>query len=123
MPGPTSQFPTCCAQYPGGPNGCTCRFFSVRATFLVFSASRRPHLHFRGLLRLHSHYGPSDCSTAQGGLCHEASTGQLPIRVARQLPDLSTTIWVEPSSTGKTRHRGARESWANMDNPSISIRA
>jgi hypothetical protein len=29
--------------------------------------------HFRGLLRLHSRYGLLDCSTAHGGLCHEAS--------------------------------------------------
>jgi len=29
---------------------------------------------FRGLLRLHTRYGPPDRSTAQGGLCHEAST-------------------------------------------------
>jgi hypothetical protein len=34
-------------------------------------------------------------------------SGQLPDPTARQLPDLSTTIWVEPSSTGDTRHRGA----------------
>ena len=32
---------------------------------------------------------------------------QLPGRAARQLPDLSTTIWVDPSSTGEPRHRGA----------------
>jgi hypothetical protein len=32
------------------------------------------HGALRGLLRLHSYYGPSDCSTAQDGLCHEAST-------------------------------------------------
>ena len=31
-------------------------------------------IHFRGLLRLHSRYGPPGCSTAQGGLRHEAST-------------------------------------------------
>src|ERR1019366_5473692 len=34
-------------------------------------------------------------------------SGQLPNPTARQLPDLSTSIWVEPSSTGDTRHRGA----------------
>jgi hypothetical protein len=33
--------------------------------------------------------------------------GQLPDRAARQLPDLSTTLWVDPSSTGEPRHRGA----------------
>ena len=45
-----------------------------RAAFPVTLAGRHPRLHFRGLLRLHSRYGPSGCSTAQGGLCHEAST-------------------------------------------------
>src|SRR3954454_21976119 len=38
----------------------------------VSQAGRHPHLHFRDLLRLHARYGPLDCSTAQGGLCHEA---------------------------------------------------
>jgi len=33
--------------------------------------------------------------------------GRLPGKAARQLPDLSTIIWVEPSSTGVTRRRGA----------------
>ena len=32
---------------------------------------------------------------------------RLPGKAARQLPDLSTTIWVDPSSTGVTRRRGA----------------
>src|SRR5213082_1109691 len=32
--------------------------------------------------------------------------GQLPDQAARQLPDQSTTLWVEPSSTGDTRRRG-----------------
>src|SRR5205814_9745779 len=32
---------------------------------------------------------------------------QLPKRAARQLPDQSTTLWVQPSSTGDTRRRGA----------------
>jgi len=33
--------------------------------------------------------------------------GRLPVQAARQLPDLSTTIRVEPSSTGDPRLRGA----------------
>jgi hypothetical protein len=33
---------------------------------------------------------------------------QLPGRAARQLPDQSTTLWVESSSTGDSRLRGAR---------------
>ena len=64
--------------------------FPVHAAFPVLQAGRHPHLYFRGLLRLHSRYGPPDRSTpssaiprarargtlgsvAQGGLCHEAS--------------------------------------------------
>src|SRR4051812_25624238 len=35
--------------------------------------------------------------------------GRLPGQAARQLPDQSTTLWVEPSSTGDTRRRGALE--------------
>jgi hypothetical protein len=34
-------------------------------------------------------------------------SGESPHRTARQLPDQSTTLWVEPSSTGNTRLRGA----------------
>ena len=33
--------------------------------------------------------------------------GWLPSKTARQLPGPSTTSWVEPSSTGNTRRRGA----------------
>jgi hypothetical protein len=47
--------------------------FPVHAAFPVLQAGRHPHLYFRGLLRLHARYGPSDRSTAQSGLCHEAS--------------------------------------------------
>jgi hypothetical protein len=32
---------------------------------------------------------------------------RLPVRAARQLPDQSTTLWAEPSSTSDTRLRGA----------------
>src|SRR5277367_4159823 len=31
------------------------------------------------------------------------------LQTARQLPELSTALWVEPSSTGVTRRRGALE--------------
>jgi hypothetical protein len=50
----------------------------TRAAFPVFQAGRHPHQPFRGLLGLHSHYGPSDRSTAQGDLCHEAPAQRVP---------------------------------------------
>src|SRR3954466_5975480 len=34
--------------------------------------------------------------------------GRLPRQAARQLPDQSTTLWMEPSTIGDTRRRGAR---------------
>jgi len=49
-------------------------FFPTRAAFPVIQAGRRSPLHFRGLLRVHSRYGPQDGSIAQGDLRHEAST-------------------------------------------------
>ena len=59
---------------------------SIRAAFPDPWAGRHPQLHFRGLLRLHSRYGPPHRSTALGGLCHEASTRQFSSHAARQLP-------------------------------------
>jgi hypothetical protein len=56
-------------------NGCFCRLLPRPArAFPGTSAGRRPSLHFRGLLGLHSRCGLPDCSAAQGGLRHEAST-------------------------------------------------
>jgi hypothetical protein len=38
--------------------------FPARAAFPKWQEGRHPHCHFRGLLRLHSRYGPPDCSAA-----------------------------------------------------------
>jgi hypothetical protein len=46
--------------------------FPAHAAFPKWQEGRHPHFHFRGLLRLHSHYGPPDHSAAQADLCHEA---------------------------------------------------
>ena len=54
------------------------------AAFPGSQAGRHPRLHFRGLLRLHSNYGPLDRSTAQGGLCHRASVH--PVTRTNRLP-------------------------------------
>src|SRR6476620_7571603 len=41
---------------------------------------------------------------------------RLLVQTARQLPDQSTTLWVDPSSTGNTRRRGAPEGFtSNFD--------
>ncbi len=100
--------PTCRAHYPGGSRRVQVSVASPsHAAFPVIQAGRHPRLHFRGLLRLHSRYGPPDCSTAQGGLCCKASIRRLPGQIACQLPDQPTTLWVEPTATGDPRLRGA----------------
>src|ERR1700687_2707634 len=38
--------------------------FPAHTAFPKWQEGRHPHCHFRGLLRLHSRYGPSDCSAA-----------------------------------------------------------
>ena len=57
-----TTFPTCRAHYPGGSSGCVCRLlphsYSLRQMAGVSASAR----YFRGLLRLHSRYGPPDCS-------------------------------------------------------------
>ncbi len=61
--------PACRPTTPANRGGCSCRLLPrSRAAFPESQAGRHPRLHFRGLLRLHSRYGPPDRSTAPGGL-------------------------------------------------------
>ena len=72
LPGP--PFQRAVPNYPGGPGQVRVSVASLsHAAFPESQAGRRPQLHFRGLRRLHSRYGPLDCSTAQGGLCRKVS--------------------------------------------------
>ena len=82
--------------------------FSTHAAFPKWPEGRHPHCHFRGLLRLHLRYGPSDRSAAKATFVTRLQPSQLPGQAARQLPDQSTTLWVESSSTDDSRLRGAR---------------
>ena len=59
-----TTLPTCRAHYPGGSRGCACRLLPHACSFPKWPEGRHPHCHFRGLLRLHSRYGPSDRSAA-----------------------------------------------------------
>src|SRR4051812_21508381 len=82
--------PACRAHSPGGPRRVHLSVASPpRAAFPEIQAGRRPRLRFRGLLRLHSRYGPPDRSTARGGLRHEASA-RLVARTGRSSATRST---------------------------------
>src|SRR3954470_8856225 len=94
---------------PMDRNGCTCRLLPhpTRA-FPGIQAGRRPSLHFRGLLRLHSRCGLPDCSTAQRRPWSRgfdpAGCPAVPLVSYQSLP---TTLWVAPPSTGEPRLWGA----------------
>ena len=49
---------------PADQAGARVDCFPTHAAFPKWPEGRHPHCHFRGLLRLHSRYGPSDCSAA-----------------------------------------------------------
>ena len=100
--------PTCRAHYPGGSSGCMCRLLphsrglpqmaggSASALSLPRPAQASLTLQPIGLL-----------SRLTATFVTRLRPVRLPSRTARQLPDQSTTLWVEPSSTGDPRLRGA----------------
>src|SRR6476620_4221601 len=100
--------PTCRAHYPDGP-----RWVHMS----IASPSTRPSPLFRRV-GIHT-FTFEACSgfthvTARwiaqppkAAFVARLRTDRLPSRHARQLPDQSTTLWVESSSTGDTRLRGA----------------
>jgi hypothetical protein len=57
---------------PADQTGARVDCFPAHTAFPKWPKGRHPHCHFRGLLKLHSRYGPPDRSVAQGDLCHEA---------------------------------------------------
>lgn len=103
---PEIPFPRAVPTTSMNRTGASDGFFPVRAAFPVIQAGRRSPLHFRGLLRVHTCYGPQDCDRP-ATLVTRLQYAQFPIHTAHQLPDLPSIIWVEPSSTGISRHRGA----------------
>jgi hypothetical protein len=103
-----TTFPTCRAHYPGGSGGCTCRLLprsyslpqmaggSASALSLSRPAQALLTLRPAGLL-----------NRLRVAFVTRLQPGRLPGRTARQLPDQSTTLWVESSSTSDPRLRGA----------------
>jgi hypothetical protein len=97
--------PACLGHYAGGSSQTLVSVTSLaHAAFPESQAGRHPQFHFRGLLGLHSRYGPLDCSSALGGLCRKASAHPIPLASYQIKP---TTDWVVPSSTGDSRRWGA----------------
>src|SRR5687768_15736881 len=103
-----TTFPTCRAYYPGGSSECACRLLprshglpqmaGGSASALSLSRPAQASLTLRpiGLL-----------SRLTATFVTRLRSVRLPDQTARQLPDQSTTLWVESSSTGDPRLRGA----------------
>jgi hypothetical protein len=72
--------------------------FPAHAAFPKWQEGRHPHCHFRGLLRLHSRYGPPDRSAAQrrplsrgSNPCSYPHEPLVSYRINRQL-----SVWILP---------------------------
>ena len=103
-----TTFPTCRAHYPGGSSGCGCRLLPrslwpspngrrVGIRIVTFEACS-------GFTRVTAR---RIAQPPKVTFVTRLQPNQLPSQAARQLPDLSTIIRVESSSTGVSRLRGA----------------
>ena len=113
---PETPFRRAVPTTPADQTGASVDFFPVHAAFPKWPEGRHPHCHFRGLLRLHSRYGPHACSTAQGGLCHGASTGP----VARPRRPLATSA-IDNSLGGTLLHKCFAQSRRTRDSGLLVI--
>src|SRR3954467_12916785 len=115
--------PTCRAPYPGG---------SRRVHVSIASPLTRPSPFPRRVgIRIFTFEASSGFTRVtarwiaqppKAAFVTRLRPGQLPGQAARQLPDQSTTLWVEPSSTGDTRRRGAPGN-LGLDGPSHQVSA
>src|SRR5439155_12361569 len=103
-----TTFPTCRAYYPGGSSGCSCRLLPRSCCLPQMAGGSASALSLsrpaQALLTLRP----------AGSLSHPKVTFvtrlqpvRLPAQAARQLPDQSTTLRVDSSSTDDSRLRGA----------------
>src|ERR1700677_5158481 len=104
-----TTLPTCRAQYPGGSRG----GMSIAPPLARPSSfSRRVGIHispFEGCSDFTHITSHRIALPTKAAFVTRLRPRELPLQTARQLPELSTTLWVEPSSTGHTRLRGALE--------------
>ena len=104
-------FPTCRAHYPGGPDGGFCRPSAPSVLPSPVSAGRHPQLHFRGLLRLHSHSAHRIARPPKAAFVTRLQHRQLSGDTARQLPACRLLSgWILPPLVIRAfvAHRDAR---------------
>ena len=103
-----NTFPTCRAHYPGGPSGCICRFLPRPCCLPQMAGGSASALSLSRPAQASRMLRPiGSLSRPRRPLSRGFSPAGYPHQAARQLPDLSTIIRVEPSSTDVPRLRGA----------------
>src|SRR5450631_2569505 len=104
-----TTFPTCRAHYPGGSSGCACRLLPRSCSLPPLTGGSASALSLsRPAQASHTLRPIGSLNRPKATFVTRLQPFRLPGRAARQLPDQSTTLWVESSSTGDSRLRGAR---------------
>src|SRR5438309_11076885 len=103
-----TTFPTCRAYYPGGSSGCACRLLPRSCSLPQMAAGPASALSLSRPAQASHMLRPAGLlNRLKAAFVTRLQPCRLPGRTARQLPDQSTTLWVESSSTSDPRLRGA----------------
>ena len=103
-----TTFPTCRAHYPGGSSGCACRLLPRSCSLPQMAGGSASALSLSRPAQASLALRPAgSLSRPQATFVTRLQPFRLPGRAARQLPDQSTTLRVESSSTDDSRLRGA----------------
>src|SRR6185312_15331370 len=101
-------FPTCRAHYPDGSSGCRCRLLPRSHGLPQMAGGSASALSLSRPAQASLTLWPAgSLSRPQATFVTRLQPAQLPARAARQLPDQSTTLRVDSSSTDDPRLRGA----------------
>ena len=101
-------FPTCRAHYPGGSSGCACRLLPRSCSLPQMAGGSASALSLSRPAQASLTLRPiGSLSRPEATFVTRLQPMRLPAQAARQLPDQSTTIRVESSSTDDSRPRGA----------------
>src|SRR5499426_1038104 len=100
--------PTCRAHYPGGSSGCSCRLLPRSRGLPQMAGGSASALSLSRPAQASLTLRPTESlSRPAATFVTRLQPAQLPARAARQLPDQSTTLRVDSSSTDDSRLRGA----------------
>jgi hypothetical protein len=103
-----SSLPTCRAQYPGGPHGCACRCLPHGCCLPRHRGGSASALNLSRPAQAITRVAAGRIAQPpRAAFVARLRPSQSPSQAARQLPDSSTSIRVEPSSTRETRRQGA----------------